>query len=250
MYLMYVDESGDPGNNTAQTDYFCLTGLVVHESEWRNFITALMKFRRTIKDIYGFPVRSEIHAAKLIRHSAHEIPKHSRLAILRNFIDELAKLNFISITNIVVDKRNKPDEFDIFGVAWRTLFQRFENTLVHGNYPGGYKRSFGVVFTDATAGEKLSRITRKMAVYNPIPNNTGTGYRDIPILRVIEDPSERNSAHSLPIQACDVVAYFLYQKLRPNGFIRRSSGVNYFNRLEPILNRKASSKDPQGIVNI
>ncbi|MGB0935210.1 MAG: TrmH family RNA methyltransferase, partial [Alphaproteobacteria bacterium] len=33
----------------------------------------------------------------------------------------------ISVTNIVVDKQAKPDGFDIFGTAWRTLFQRFEN---------------------------------------------------------------------------------------------------------------------------
>ncbi|MFC2966508.1 DUF3800 domain-containing protein [Acidimangrovimonas pyrenivorans] len=247
---MYVDESGDPGNNTAQSDFFCLSGIVIHESEWRNFINANMKFRRTIKNVYGFPVRSELHAVKLIRHSSFGIAKHARLAILRNYLDELAKLNFISITGVVVDKRGKPSQYDIFAAAWSTLFQRFENTLAHGNFPGGYKRSYGKVFTDATNGNRLNQIMRKMNVYNPIPNTGGVGYRNIPILRVIEDPSPRNSARSLPIQACDVVAYFLHQRHHPNSYVRKSGATRYYDRLAPVLNTHASRSNPLGIVTL
>jgi hypothetical protein len=245
---MYVDESGDPGNNTSQSDYFCLTGLVVHESEWRNFIQALENFRRTMKSVYDLPVRPELHAVKFLRHSEFGIEKHKRLAVLRNFLDELAKLNFISVTNVVINKRGKGADYDIFSSAWRTLFQRFENTLVYGNFPGGYSRSFGMAFTDATNGEKLVKITRKMSVYNPIPSRYGDGYRNLPILRVIEDPSSRDSRHSLPIQACDCIAYFLHQYLRPNAYIQKSGARNYFRRLEPVLNKNASKTDALGVV--
>lgn len=250
MYLMYVDESGDPGNNTDQSRYFCLSGIVVHESEWRLFIDSLLEFRRTIRDVYDFPLRAEIHAVEMLRKSQFGIEKYDRLAILRNFLDELAKYNFISITNVVVDKEGKPDDFDIFGAAWRTLFQRFENTLVHGNFPGGYKRSFGTVFTDATSGKRLSNIMRRMSAYNPIPNRYGAGFRDVPIQRIIEDPSERNSVNSLPIQACDVAAYFLQQRQRPNSYVRKKRAHAYFDRLDPVLNKVASTADPQGVVRI
>ncbi|MEP2889886.1 DUF3800 domain-containing protein [Tateyamaria sp.] len=248
VYLMYVDESGDPGNNTLQTDYFCLSGIVVHESEWRQFVDALVVFRRTMKAVYGLPIRSETHTTEFIRKNAFGIAKHDRLSILRNFLDELAKLNSISLTNIVVDKRNKPQEFDIFEAAWRTLFQRFENTLTHGNYPGGYKRSFGCVFTDATAGKKLSGMMRRMVVHNPVPNRQGEGYRNIPIQRIIEDPSERDSKTSLPIQACDVAAYFLHQRFKANSYVKRKGAAKYFDRLAPILNVHASIRNDHGIV--
>ena len=248
MYLMYVDESGDPGNNTAQSQFFCLSGMVVHESDWRNFIDCSMQFRRTLKRVYGLPVRSEIHTVKLLRHSEFGIEKFRRLAILRNYLDELAKMDFISFTNIVVDKRGKPDNYDIFSTAWITLFQRFENTLMRGNFPRGHQHAFGTVFTDATNGEKLTRIMRKMSVYNPIPNRGGGGFKDSPIRRVIEDPSPRDSAHSLPIQACDIAAYFLHQSLVPNAYIRKSRAQGYFDRLGPILNKHATTKNPNGIV--
>lgn len=248
--MMYVDESGDPGNNTAQTDFFCLSGIVVHESEWHQFIERLVLFRRVMRDVYGLPLRSEIHSAEFLRKNEFNIKKHQRLAVLRNYLDELAKLQSISITNIVVDKRNKAEDFDIFSSAWRTLFQRFENTLTHGNFPGGYKRSFGVVYTDATSGRKLQNLMRKMSAYNPIPNRWGGGYRNMPIHRIIEDPSERDSKASLPIQTCDVVAYFLLQKLSPNSYVKNKSASNYFDRLTPVLNTRASARNPQGIVFI
>jgi Protein of unknown function (DUF3800) len=38
MYLMYVDESGDPGLNNSPTRYFTLTGMVVHEQRWHETV--------------------------------------------------------------------------------------------------------------------------------------------------------------------------------------------------------------------
>lgn len=247
---MYVDESGDPGNNTAQSNYFCLSSMVVHESKWREMIDAHIGFRKTLKSIYGFPLREEIHSVELIRKNQFGIEKFQRLAILRNYLDEIAKMDFVSITNIVVDKRGKPADFDIFDAAWRTLFQRFENTLLHGNFPLARRESFGLVYTDATSGKKLSQLMRKMSVYNPIPKKFGSGSFNSPISRIIEDPSERDSKSSLPIQTCDVIAYFLHQKLHPNSFVRRKGAAKYFDRLDPVLNKKASGSDPQGIVTI
>ena len=49
MYLMYVDESGDTGLANSPTRYFVLSGIVVDESRWREFINALVAFRRTLR---------------------------------------------------------------------------------------------------------------------------------------------------------------------------------------------------------
>ena len=125
---MYVDETGDTGLVNSPTRYFALSGLVVHESRWRDFIKVLIALRRTLKSVYGLPVRSEIHAAEFINASAAQcfgLPRHVRLAILRNTLDELAKLNYISITHVIVDKHGKPPDYDVFQSAWGVLFQRF-----------------------------------------------------------------------------------------------------------------------------
>src|SRR5437868_7043701 len=66
MYLMYVDETGDSGLIGSPTAYFALSGIIVHESDWRQFIDTLIAFRRTMKATHGLPVRSEIHSSEFI----------------------------------------------------------------------------------------------------------------------------------------------------------------------------------------
>lgn len=252
MYLMYVDESGDTGRKPGSTRYFCLSGLVVHESNWRELIDRLLSHRKVLRTNYGFPVRAELHASEMMNSNPYGIAKHDRLAILRNTLDEVSKMNFVSITNVVVDKQGKPPEYDVLQSAWGTLFQRFENTMGYGNFPGKYKNDYGMVITDAVAGKSLMRLMRRMSVYNPIPNNTayGPGIRNIPIVKIIEDPSGRDSSESLPIQICDSIAYFLKQSVDPSIYLRRKAATNYFTRLAAVLNTYASRTDKHGVVRI
>jgi hypothetical protein len=256
MYLMYVDESGDTGLSAASpTPYFVLSGLVVHESRWRDFLDQLIIFRKTMRSIYGLPVRAEIHATEFVNSRVRAVggsylKRQHRLAILRHTLDELAKINYISITNVLVNKAGKAAPYDVFENAWGTLFQRFENTLIHGNFPGGFKDDYGMVITDATAGKKLARLVRRMAVYNYIPSRFGGAARNIPIKRVIEDPYGKDSAETLPIQMCDVAAYFLYQRVRPNAYVRRQRAQRYFDRLLPVLNKHATTANSYGVVRL
>lgn len=251
MYLMYVDESGDTGLVRSPTTHFALSGLVIHESRWRDFVTQVAAFKKTLRAVYGLPIRTEIHAAEYIKSPpVTGMGKHIRLAILRNFLDELAKMNFVSITNVVVNKTGKAPPYDVFTNAWQALFQRFENTMSYGNFPGGHRNDYGLVLTDATEGRKLQRMVRRMNVYNPVPNMAwaGPGARNLPILRVIEDPHPKDSRDSYFIQAADTCAYFVLQTVKPNSFIRRVGAQNYLRRLRPALNTRASYAHPLGIV--
>jgi hypothetical protein len=250
---MYVDESGDSGLAGSATSYFALSGLVIHESRWRDFVAIMKAFRQTLRATYGLPVRLEIHAYDYMRSPpVPKMPPHVRLAILRNMLDELAKFPDISITNVVVRKTGKPATYDVFENGWRALFQRFENTLKNGNFPGGHRNDHGLVFTDATNGAALSKLMRAMAVHNPVPNQgwAGPGYRLLPLSRVIEDPHGVDSKRSYFIQAVDVCAYFLMQRYSQNKRVRRFGAMRYFDRLQPVLNLKASRTNALGIVEL
>lgn len=249
---MYVDESGDTGLTHSPTDFFVLSGIVVHERRWRDFLNTLISFRKTLRNVHNLPIRTEIHASHYINRRPIELERHVRLAVLRNSLDELAKLEYISITNVVVRKVGKPADYDVFDNAWRTLFQRFENTMTHGNFPGGFKYDHGIVVTDATAGRKLLRLVRKMAVHNFIPHDAyhGTGARNLPITKIIEDPHGKDSAETLPIQMADVVAYFLHQRYKPASYIKSRRAQLYFDRLDPVLNKRASRFNRLGIVEL
>lgn len=252
MYIMYVDESGDTGLVGSPTDFFILSGIVVHERRWRDFLNTLIAFRKTLRNVHDLPIRTEIHASHYINHRPVELPRYIRLAILRNTIDELAKLDYISITNVVVRKTGKGTDYDVFDWAWRTLFQRFENTMTNGNFPGSFSSDHGIVVTDATAGRNLLRLVRRMAVHNYIPHDAryGGGTRNLPITRIIEDPHGKDSAETLPIQMADVVAYFLHQRYRPATYIKKQRSQFYFDRLNPVLNKRASRFNTLGIVEL
>jgi hypothetical protein len=138
MYLMYVDESGDSGLVNSPTEYFILTGMVVHELRWHDTLEALIEFRRRMRVAFGLLMREEIHAgAMLTRPGALvRIRRNDRLTIIRHFIDALAGMSFLNFINVRVNKRTKAVDYLPFERAWQALIQRFENTLNYRNFPG------------------------------------------------------------------------------------------------------------------
>lgn len=255
MYLMYVDESGDCGVNNSPTRYFVLSGLVIHELRWQTYLNQLIAFRQRMRQQFGLRLREEIHAAAMINSPGPlvRIKRNDRLAIIRAFADELAIMTDANLINVVVDKQGKRPDYDVFGVAWKALIQRLENTLSRRNFSGpANPDECGMIFPDHTDDKKLTRLLRQMRRYNPVPSKgaPGVSYRNLILSKIIEDPNFRESDHSYFIQTVDLAAFLLYQRLIPNAYMRKKSGQNYFDRLDPILCKVASSKDPQGIVRL
>lgn len=251
MYLLYVDESGDPGLSQSPTGHFILSGLVIHELSWRQTLERLIDFRRRMRLKFGLKLREELHSAHLITSPGElvRIPRNDRLTIIRNFADEVASVPDISLIHVVVDKAGKPLDYPVFEMAWKALIQRFENTMSYRNFPGpANPDERGMIFPDATDVKKLTRLLRKMRAHNPIPNQTGIGYRNLQLTRVIEDPNFRDSSQSYFIQVVDMSAYLLYQFLKPNAYFRKKGASKYFQRLDAVLCRVASPRDPNGIV--
>ena len=264
MYLMYVDESGDSGlpADKSPTRYFCLSGVVIHELRWREVLSELTNFRRWVKQRYGVYLDDELHHAEMVGKtkklaaSLTALTKHERLAIIRHHADELAKLNDLNVINVVVDKATGKllDKEHVFRGAWYRLFQRFENTIQHRNFPGPKNPSErGMVFPDSTDGERLRRYLNRMRVRNPIkvPGQAGSfNFDDRPIASLIEDPIQRESHHSYFVQAADVCVFLLKQFIEPSGFMKKHGGNAYFRRLDPVLCKVASYTDPMGIVRL
>lgn len=251
MYFLYADESGDVGTTGSPGQYFCLSGLVVHELRWHATLEALIELRRRLRDTYGLKLREEVHAAEFIHRPGDlaRIPKSLRLRILRDVLDFQAQLPDISIINVVVDKSQHTVDTDIFEMAWSTLIQRFHNTLSHRNFPGPQNPDDrGMLVVDRTDELKLRTLSRRMRRYNPVPRAYGLGSHAVPITTIVEDAVHRDSRHSFFIQAADVNAYFLKQYHQACGYVKRKGGKNYFLRLQPVLCTVASRSNSYGIV--
>lgn len=253
MYFLYVDESGDSGMVNTPSPYFVLTGIVVHELRWNEYLDRLVDFRKRMRNKFGLLLREEIHCARMINKPGDlvRIKRNDRLTILRNFTAELAAMPDLSIINIVVEKRLKASHYDVTEAAWTMLIQRFSNTMSHRNFSGpANPDERGMVVPDMSEVKKITGILRRMRKYNPVPNMTGhgAGYRNMMVTNLIEDPYFKESEHSYFIQAADLAAFLLYQKLSPSSYARKKGLTNYFDRLDPILCKVASRTDPQGIV--
>ena len=261
MYLMYVDESGDCGTTAdrSPTKFFCLAGVVVHELRWKDTMAELLHFRYWLKSRYKVYLDDEIHAAEMINkpsrlgRSLQKLPKHVRLAILRQFADQIAKLSDVSIINVVVDKRTGKvsDKDEVFRRAWYALFQRFENTISRQNFPGPKNADDrGIVFPDNTDGQKLRKHLETMRRCNQLKVKQASGsffYKDAPIKVIIEDPVMRDSKDSYLIQVADCAAYLLKQNVDPSNYMKAHGGNAYFHRLAPVLCKRATALDPNGM---
>jgi len=245
MYLMYVDESGDPGNTGFSTDHFILSGLIISQDEWDKYLSKLKIFRKTIKSKYNLNQRTEIHAAELIRPGKIEeykkIWKTNRINILRDYCSEIPIIfDTAKVINVCI-KKSEHKGVDIFELAWSRLLQRFDTYL---------KKSVndkGIVIADDTDSNKLMALHRKMRIYNPIPSHYHGSYNS-PIDNIIEDVFSRGSHHSYFVQTVDIIVHSLYRKEYPKGSLKKFGMEYQFQKIEPILLKEASKGDELGIV--
>jgi len=232
--------------------------LVVHELRWSETLERLIDFRRQLKTDLGVNMNEELHASAMITRSKGKLgntlevlKKHQRLAVLRRFVSEIARLPDISLINVVVDKTKRGSKEEVFQLAWKAMFQRFENTLDNRNFPGPLNPDErGLVFADNTDGGKLRQYLRAMRRFNPIPFRYGAATRNLPIRMIIEDPNLRDSRLFYFIQVVDCVAYMVKQYIKPCSYMKTKGGNSYFKRLEPVLCKVASRNDPYGLVRI
>ncbi len=254
MYLMYVDESGDVGCANSPTRYFVLSAIVFHELKWRSSLDSLVSFRRMLRATKGLKLREEIHCTDFINRPGKliRIKRNDRLDIMKKCVDWINGHEFMNVFSVVVDKKSRTD--DIFELAWNTLIMRFENTIRSNNFSGPRNPDErGIILSDNTNGEKLTKLIRKMRHFNTIPNKKEyyqSGYRNLKLEYIIEDPIFRDSQNSLIHQMNDVVAYCVRQKYEPNAYMKKQGGHNFYKRLLNVSTKHVSKKNNYGIVEI
>ena len=59
--IVYCDETGDDGLNTSSSQAFILTSIYMPSSEWKDNYEAVKKFRKQLKEDYGFHINQEMH---------------------------------------------------------------------------------------------------------------------------------------------------------------------------------------------
>lgn len=241
---MYVDESGDSGHSTAITSYYTLSGLLIFSEHWNDIFKNVKKFRKNFKKKYGLTLKGEIHATDIWRNVGDfkglNLTYANRLHIFQDISYFIRKSLEATIINISINKSSVGEEKNINRLAWNLLIQRFENFILENN-------RLGIIVADVGNIKLIRGLLRKMRVYNPIPSRY-KGYRNKPIINIIEDPFFRRSRYSYFIQLTDIIAYLV--RLRHDATMKQKQYKLHklFKRMKPRFNLQASLKDNYGIV--
>lgn len=156
-----------------RSDYFALSALVVHEGYWYETIDAIASLRSQLAEKYGYDAGGELHAKDLIGRSGNSrggLQRRQALFMLRDVLKFESEFKYARAINVVVDKRNKPEDFDVFSAAWKKLIDRFETTVLFKNFPSPWNVDLpnekGFLIVDETDEEKLRGLVRKMRTSN------------------------------------------------------------------------------------
>ena len=261
-FLIYIDESGDPGFGSPAPHYV-LSGFIVPAHHWRTALTALVDIRRKIKQRFNFPMRLELKGSALFdpRYAKKEhrsiyraIGKRNvRLSLYRFYLRELANLcpqfgihTFSIHANKALISQRHHHQRDVLLMAWEKLYNRFDLFLQRSKPPG-----IGLIIPDETENKKVRLILRRMRYFHPITSRSTAASYQANIQRIIEDPFFSDSANSYFIQTADFIAHAVYRFLYRRAY-RRYRPWELYPLLEPCILKQVTRYDPynMGIVPI
>lgn len=226
--LFYIDESFD-------AQKFCLSAIGLTHVHWRDCFGLVREHREMLKRDHGIFMRKEIHSAEFVtgrgRIPDRTIGKHERSRIFRGWLRLIARLPKVMVINVCLDV---PGSKDVQLQAWDRLLNRIERTMLAfeereiplrraliseiGTAMSEGRRNqlelrlnryrpVGIIVADQGREYEITKVIRKMSVFNLIPSmkgswNDGNRTKNIPVRRVIEDPIFKEIASVIFHSAC------------------------------------------------
>ena len=273
--FFYVDESYD-------ADRFCLSAVGILHREWHTCFKLVQEHRRLLKRDHGIFIRKEIHARELVsgrgKIADAMIGKHARSRIFHGLLRLVATLPDVRVLNVCLECKGRKDpQLD----AWDRLLNRIERTMRNIEQTEiPYRKRMvsrlssdtreedqkaiearllkfaprSSIIADESREQEITKVFRKMTVFNPIPSQfggwSGGKAKNIPLERIIEDPVFKPSHQSFFVQLADCVAFALLKRETPPSALVSKYGINVFfdECLPGVCFKPASPKDSLGIV--
>ena len=250
MRLYYIDESEGPR-------YYVRSALGVDAERWNDLFQDIHAWRLELQDRYAVPTGRELHACDLLAGRgklAREGNADRRLTPeqgaevfnggLRRIEDAARTAGGVEVVNVCLRKS------DVKGYE-RVSLDRLLNRINTSVETMG--RHAFLIF-DEGKEEMVTRLYRRLRSRNPVPSRyeaweDGERTRNIPIERVIGGPAFRSSHSDYLLQMADLIAHaLLKQEEEPSLRVERLGVAQAFGILDRALNRRASRRDPQGVV--
>ncbi len=213
------------------------------------------------------------------KYSPSILGKYQRSQIYYGLLDLVTQLPNVYVINIAIPVSGRSDpEMD----AWDRLLNRIERTMksvedkelrtrkrllselddkIESKTAEEIKerllafRSMAMIIADEGRESELTKVCRKMRVFNPVPSSygewsKGTHTQNITTEHVIEDPVFKPSHRSYFVQLADCAAFALLKReVPPTPRIKKYNIQKMWNKtIGKISLRQAARNDPFGVV--
>jgi hypothetical protein len=234
MYLLYVDESGDPGPNGSP--YLLLGGAAIFEGKWLHVDSDI---RQLIARYFpSTPRPDEIHFAPLLQGKEHyrSLSRADRLGLIRDFCQLVNSLltSEIALFTVIADKAwwfsNNPGKGgdDLYAELFEQLSSRFDLFLRRRHAEGSPSK--GIVIADEHKPALSTALKNNYKAYQQNGHKWGSTYNLIETVFFL--PSEESPG----LQIADLCAYATWRLInsRDSSMIKQVSSA--FDR-EPATSR-------------
>ena len=250
MRLYYIDESEGP-------TYYVRSALGVDAEQWNDLFAYIQEWRRVLRERYGIPPDRELHACDLLagrgmlarNGEANERLSPDRGAEvfrdgLRRIEEAAVRIGGVDVINVCL-RKSEVNAYE--KVSLDRLLNRINASV---KAAGGH----AFLIFDEGKEHMITRAYRRLRIFNPVPSRyerweEGERTRNIPVENVIGGPTFRSSDGDHLLQMADLIAHaILKQEEEPIPRVETHGIHEAFSILDKAINRKASLRDPQGIV--
>lgn len=233
MHLVYIDDS-------YEHPYQIYSAIAVPANRWREFFDRIKAWRRELNQSDGILITKEFHATEFCggrgRLGPQVVGKYRRSRIFLEALQLLNSMEGLRVFNVC--RTSKPEW------ALERLMTRIHKTMETWD-------SYATLIMDEGKEAEITRLLRKMGVYNPVPVYVGPGQtelKNLPIQRILEDPVFKPSDRSYFVQMADFVAYSLLRKEKQLASKNKYGYHEMFDVLTDVVAREASLHDPMGVI--
>ncbi len=236
--------------------YHVRSALGVESDRWNYLYREIYRWRLGLADLYGIPTDRDLRCRDLLAGCKLHVKDNEHLGLT----PEQAKSVFLSGLRLIENVARSVGGVEIINVCFKKEDLRgyrwvsLDRLLNRINISVGEAGRQAFLIFSGHGEEMVLRAYRRLRTFNPVPSRyrlweEGERTRNMPVENIIGGPAFRSSHSDLLLQMSGFVAYALltHEEDKVSG----EGGLGFgeaFSILDRALNRRASIRDPQGIV--
>ncbi|MDG6221678.1 MAG: DUF3800 domain-containing protein [Candidatus Bathyarchaeota archaeon] len=231
MYLLYLDESGDP-SSWAEHNHFVIAGIGVYEFEIENLRKKLVEIQRKYFPEIKIPMifhATEIHSGK---KRYRNFPKEKRMALLKELYEIIQNEKFpkIAIFGAVLGIESAKNAYEDRSSTFEEVISGFNTFLVEGYRTQRSKRTGygnkGLIIIDKNREEQYKQLLDTFQ-----EEGTRYGY----LANIVDIPYFARCKDTTMLQLADLCSYAIFR------FFERNDDT-YLKMIEPRIYRTNSGR--------